>query len=89
MNDKQNPDAGAAVAAKAPPATEAAALKAEGKPATKAPRPAPIIEIRPMAEAAQLRPRHRRLMLSFLVLVFLPLFATMAYLWLVALDQYA
>ena len=27
MNDKQNPDAGAAVAAKAPPATEAAALK--------------------------------------------------------------
>ena len=89
MNDKQNPDAGAAVAAKAPPATEAAALKAEGKPATKAPRPAPIIEIRPMAEAAQLRPRHRRLMLSCLVLVFLPLLATMAYLWLIAQDQYA
>ena len=43
----------------------------------------------PMASPAQMRPRHRLLMLSFLVVVFLPLLVSAAYLWGVAKDQYA
>jgi capsular polysaccharide transport system permease protein len=43
----------------------------------------------PMASPAQLRPRHRLLMLSFLVVVFLPLLVSAAYLWGIAKDQYA
>ena len=43
----------------------------------------------PMAGVAQLRPRHRLLFLSFLVVVILPLLVSAAYLWGVAKDQYA
>ncbi|TXH94639.1 MAG: hypothetical protein E6Q73_15900 [Pseudorhodobacter sp.] len=42
-----------------------------------------------MAGVAQLRPRHRLLFLSFLVVVILPLLVSAAYLWGVAKDQYA
>lgn len=50
---------------------------------------APVVKIMPMAPAASLRPRHRRLILSFALMVVLPLLVTVGYLWLVAKDQYA
>ena len=42
-----------------------------------------------MAETAQVRPRHLRLIWSFVLMVLLPILATTAYLWGVAEDQYA
>lgn len=49
---------------------------------------APVI-IRPMAQKAKIRPRHRLVVLSLLVVVALPLLIAAAYLWGVAKDQYA
>lgn len=43
----------------------------------------------PMASMAYWRPRHRLLLLSFAVIVLLPLLVSAAYLWGVAKDQYA
>lgn len=43
----------------------------------------------PMASEAWIRPRHRLVMLSLLVVVLLPLLVSAAYLWVVAKDQYA
>lgn len=57
--------------------------------AGKAPRAAPVIEIRPLAEPTRLKPRHRGLLFSFILIVLLPLLVASAYLWLVAQDQYA
>lgn len=55
----------------------------KGKTATR------VIEIRPPAGPARLRPRHRGLMLSFALVVVLPVLCAIAYLFLVAEDQYA
>ena len=52
-------------------------------------QPAPVVAIRPKAGLAQVKRRHRGLLVSFLVLVALPLAAMILYLWLVATDQYA
>ena len=43
----------------------------------------------PVAGEARLRPRHRLVLLSLLVVVLLPLLVSAAYLWIVAKDQYA
>ena len=43
----------------------------------------------PMAEAAQMKPRHWGLLLSFLALVLLPILLSGWYLWMRADDQYA
>ena len=43
----------------------------------------------PMARPAMLRPRHRLMGLSFLLIVVLPLLISAAYLWGIAKDQYA
>lgn len=42
-----------------------------------------------MAGMARIRPRHRLAVLSFLIVVVLPLFVSAAYLWGIAKDQYA
>lgn len=43
----------------------------------------------PIASAAEIKPRHRGVMASFVLLVVLPVVATAIYLWAVAVDQYA
>lgn len=48
-----------------------------------------VVQIRPLAEMARVKPRHRGLMLSFALLVVLPFFLSVAYLWGIAQDQYA
>ena len=50
---------------------------------------AAVVQIRPLAETARLKPHHRGLMLSFLLLVVAPFIVSVFYLWLVAADQYA
>lgn len=50
---------------------------------------APAAPVRPTAELARIRPRHRFLMLSFVAIVILPLIVTAFYLWVCAADQYA
>ncbi len=57
-----------------------------GKPSPKGPS---VIQIRPLAQAAGLKRRHRGLVVSFLALVITPLLITMLYLGFVAQDQYA
>lgn len=75
---------------KAPPKPDA-----KPKPPPKPnPKPAegkgqPVVQIRPLAPQAGMRRRHRRLVLSFFVLVLMPLAAAIFYLWFVAQDQYA
>ncbi|WOI58379.1 sugar transporter [Palleronia sp. LCG004] len=44
---------------------------------------------RPMARPARMQPRHWGLGLSFLAVVGMPLMATILYLWIFAVDQYA
>lgn len=83
-------------------ATKAEARPAE--PRTAAPRVAPrrrptdptpeamaaaLAAAGPVANPAMMRPRHRLLILSFLIVVILPLFLSALYLWGVAKDQYA
>ncbi|WP_023851542.1 hypothetical protein [Ponticoccus alexandrii] len=59
-------------------------------PAGGAPKPGPaVVKVMPQAQQAGLRRRHGRLLLSFAVLVILPLLVTVSYLWIVAEDQYA
>jgi capsular polysaccharide transport system permease protein len=53
-----------------------------------APTVAPVI-IRPMAQKAKVRTRHRLVLLSLFTVVALPLLIASAYLWGVAKDQYA
>lgn len=52
-------------------------------------RPIPVVEIRPLAVPARAQPRHRWLMLTFILLVLLPTALAATYLWIVAEDQYA
>lgn len=74
-------EAGDAAEPDMPPAAQPAAL-----PAGRAARGA---DLRPPAGPARLHRRHRGILLSFLLLVLLPLLATTAYLFSVAEDQYA
>ena len=48
-----------------------------------------VVRIKPMAGAAKMRKRHGRLVLSFLLLVVVPFLVAVAYLWIVAEDQYS
>jgi capsular polysaccharide transport system permease protein len=53
-------------------------------------KPAPaVVPIRPPVARAKIRSRHRLLVQSFFLIVFLPIVAAAAYLWFVATDQYA
>lgn len=70
---------------------------------TAAPKPAPPVQAatqaaaapaaaggqRPIAAAATVKPRHRGIMASFLILVLLPVLVTAIYLWTIAADEYA
>lgn len=47
-----------------------------------------MVKVLPIAQPAGLQLRHRRLMLSFVLLVVLPLALAMFYLWAIAEDQY-
>ncbi|MEO0391360.1 MAG: sugar transporter [Pseudomonadota bacterium] len=49
----------------------------------------PAVEVRPMAHPATTRPRHWGLLVSFAVLVILPLIGAAYYLWAIAEDQYS
>lgn len=51
--------------------------------------PAPVVQIRPIAEPARLRRRHWGLLASLVLLVLLPLAAIGFYLWEISTDQYA
>ena len=56
------------------------------------PRPVPappVVQVRPIAEPARMRRRHWGLLVSFVLLVLLPLAAVIFYLWSEAADQYA
>jgi capsular polysaccharide transport system permease protein len=77
-----------AVAARAAAAKAAAARRAEmiSGPTAMA---AAVAAAGPMAGPAKLRPRHRLMFLSFLVIVILPLMVSATYLWVIAKDQYA
>lgn len=48
-----------------------------------------LSQIRPVAEPASMRPRHWGLILSFLVVVLLPVVVTVFYLFVIAEDQYS
>ena len=48
-----------------------------------------VVEVRPPAGPARVERRHRGLILSFVLLVLVPILAVAAYLWVVAEDQYA
>ncbi len=63
--------------------------KAQGRQRPGAAPPPEVIEISPAAHPARMRPRHWGLVLSFLLLVLLPLAVTAWYLWTRAEDQYA
>lgn len=77
-----------AVAARAAAAKVAAARRAEmiSGPTAMA---AAVAAAGPMATPAKLRPRHFLMLLSFLVIVVLPLMVSAGYLWMIAKDQYA
>jgi capsular polysaccharide transport system permease protein len=62
---------------------------AGSKPASKTVRPTPVVEVRPIAQPAGMRRRHWGLVLSFVILVLLPILGSAAYLWGRAVDQYA
>jgi capsular polysaccharide transport system permease protein len=49
----------------------------------------PPVHVRPLAERAKMRARHRGLILSFALFVLLPLGALIGYLWTQAEDQYS
>lgn len=71
---------------KAPAPAAPAAPAAVATPAAPA---APVVQIRPVANPAKLKKRHRGLMASFVLLVLLPMIAASVYLWVFAEDQYA
>lgn len=51
--------------------------------------PPPVVEIRPLAVTAEMHPRHHGLMISFALMVLVPVILAMVYLWTVSADQYA
>lgn len=55
---------------------------------TKTPKVAPVV-VRPIATTAHVRPRHRGVMMTFLLCVLAPLCVSIWYLWFVAHDRYA
>ena len=59
------------------------------KPAARPGAQGPQVVVRPMAEPAAMRTRHRRLLASFIVFVILPLLAVIAYMIVFANDQYS
>ncbi|MBN7787209.1 hypothetical protein JYP51_19950 [Ponticoccus gilvus] len=67
---------------------DALRVTAPPKQAPAEPRDA-AAEMKPIAGAAKLERRHRGVMLSFLLLVLLPVAAAAFYLWVIAKDQYA
>ena len=87
----ENPDGEGPIKPKAPVPDMAGATKPIVKAVAKKARPlvTPSVIIRPMAQKASIQPRHRLLVLSFLVVVALPLLIAATYLWGVAKDQYA
>lgn len=80
-------DAGSAVKPAVTAAKPAVLAPAAVKPA--AAKPPLIASIRPVAPMAQLRPRHHMIVLSFVIVVFLPILVAATYLWAKATDQYA
>jgi capsular polysaccharide transport system permease protein len=48
-----------------------------------------VVQVRPIAEPARMKRRHWGLLLSFVLMVLLPLAGTVYYLWTHAADQYA
>ncbi|MDP2740438.1 MAG: hypothetical protein Q8O82_17430 [Pseudorhodobacter sp.] len=48
-----------------------------------------VVTMQPFAGAAAIRPRHRRILVSLLLLVLLPAALSAAYLWVFAKDQFA
>lgn len=62
---------------------------AQMKAAAQRPTPAPARPVRPTAKPAHFMKRHRRLVLSFLGAVILPIILSAAYLYTRAADQYA
>lgn len=75
-----------------PPASKAAPVLRPPVPSGAPSRPGVAsagAATRPVAGPAELRPRHRGILASFVALVVLPVVATASYLWVVAVDQYA
>ena len=64
-------------------AAGAAAAAAAASPAPK------VIETRPIAGPARIEHRHRGLALTFIAVVLVPTFLSLAYLWIFARDQYS
>lgn len=79
------------------PENQPAGRLGEGNAAASLPRPtspanqktAESVPGKPVAAAAQLRPRHHGIFASFLALVLLPVVLVATYLWVFAVDQYA
>jgi len=80
------PEAAPPDVAPAPP-TAAPAADPAGPPPPAAQRPRVVV--RPVAQPARIKRRHRGLIASFVLLVLIPFAVTVAYLWGVARDQYA
>ncbi|MGJ8598296.1 hypothetical protein [Sulfitobacter sp.] len=78
-------------AAENKPPAGAASAKPAPKPGSGpngGPKGPAVVKVLPIAQPAGLQLRHRRLMLSFVLLVVLPLALAMFYLWAIAEDQY-
>ena len=80
----RSPGAPSKAAARPGPARHKAAAKTKAA----APQPAPVV-IQPIAGPARVRRRHWGLGLTFVLMVLLPVLATVFYLWTRAADQYA
>ena len=70
------------------PAAAGPQHKSGGQPGPKAP-PQPQVTVRPLAQPAAMKQRHWGLMLSFVLIVLLPLVGLTYYLWAQAEDQYS
>jgi len=70
-----------------PAAKRKGAADKPGQSGTKA--PAPSVTVRPLAQPARMKRRHWGLMLSFVLIVLLPLAGLTYYLWTQAEDQYS
>lgn len=81
--------AGAAGSAAAGTTSAAPALPGPQRPGPASAPAATLAAPTTLAPAAEIRPRHRGILASFVMLVLLPVLLSAAYLWLVAKDQYA
>ncbi|PPB79938.1 capsular polysaccharide transport system permease protein [Albidovulum inexpectatum] len=66
----------------------AAAGQGPARGAPKPPQPLPVVDLPDPATEAPLRPRHRVALASFVAVVVVPTLAVLAYLYLIAADQY-